>query len=418
MNSRERVVKALNHEAPNKVPVDLGGTPVTGINASTLYRLRKAMNLQIKPIKIQEPCQMLGIVDEEIRKLLGVDVIGLWGPTNALGYKNENWQPWNMPDGTPVLMGGDFEYSMKNGEVYVYPQGDKSVMPSMRMPKDGYFFDSIVRCNEIDESNLDPRADYEDAFSILSDETAKYLETESIRLFDTTNYAIIGIFGEGGFGDAGSLPGTSLKRPKGIRKLDDWLAAHVLYPDYIFEVFEMQAETALNNLQIYKDAVGDRIQAIYISGTDFGTQKGEFISPDMYRKFYKPFNKKINDWVHKNTNWKTFYHSCGSIINILDDLIEAGVDILNPVQCSAEGMEPDYLKKKYGKKLVFWGGGVDTQHTLPFGTVDEVAKQVRERLEVFSVDGGFVFSSIHNIVGNVPEENIVRLFKEIKDFNI
>lgn len=127
-------------------------------------------------------------------------------------------------------------------------------------------------------------------------------------------------------------------------------------PGYIKEVYEFQTEVAIKKLKQYKEAVGEKIQVIQISGTDFGTQRSEFISPDMYREFYKPYHKKVNDWVHENTTWKTMYHSCGSLVKLLDDFVEVGIDILNPVQCSAAGMEPKFLKEKYGSKLVFWGG--------------------------------------------------------------
>lgn len=414
MTSRERVISAINHQEPDAAPIDLGASYVTGINASTLYHLRKELKLIQKPVTVQDPYQMLGMVDEDVRKALGVDVVGLWNPSNSMGLKNENWTPWNMPDGTPVLMPGGFAYDDKNGSVFAYPQGDKTVGPSLKMPAGGFFFDCVERSGEIDEDNLDPRGDFKDDFTVFDDYTAKYLESESKRLYEETDYAIFGNFGGGGFGDAGTLPAPFLKSPGGIRKVDDWLAAHILYPDYITEVFELQAEIAIENLKIYKDAVGERIQVIYISGTDFGTQKSEFISPEMYRKFYKPFNKRINDWVHKNTGWKTFYHTCGSIINLLDDLIEAGVDIVNPVQCSAAGMDPLTLKHKYGSRLVFWGGAVDTQRVLPFGTPEEVAAQASERNEIFSKGGGFVFSTIHNIVGNVPPKNIVALYETVR----
>jgi uroporphyrinogen-III decarboxylase len=178
----------------------------------------------------------------------------------------------------------------------------------------------------------------------------------------------------------------------------------------------MQAEAALKNLEIYRQAVGDRIQIIWMSGTDFGTQNSEFISPDLYRKLYKPLHKRLNDWVHKKTSWKTFYHSCGSIINLLDDMTAAGIDIINPVQCSAAGMDPNVLKKKYGDKLVFWGGGVDTQNTLPFGKPEEVKEQVTDRLKVFSSGGGYVFNTIHNIVARTPVENIIAMFEAVKEF--
>jgi uroporphyrinogen-III decarboxylase len=286
----------------------------------------------------------------------------------------------------------------------------------MKMPASSYFFDSIDRSCDFDVNNPDPRGDFGDAFKTFDDNTARYLENESKNLFENTSYGVVGNFGGGGFGDVGQLPGQSIKNPKGIRRLDDWLVAHILYPDYILELFEFQADIAIKNLKIYRDAVGDRIQVIYVSGTDFGTQKSELISPEIYRKLYKPFNKKINDWIHNNTSWKTFYHSCGSIINILDDLIESGVDIINPVQCSAEGMEPNLLKSKYGDKVVFWGGAVDTQAILPFGSKEDVANQVKERLEIFTKGGGYVFSTIHNIVGNIPIDNIISMLDAIKNY--
>lgn len=193
--------------------------------------------------------------------------------------------------------------------------------------------------------------------------------------------------------------------------------AHMLYPEYIEEVFEMQTQTMLKNLEIYRQAVGERVQIIWISGTDFGTQNSEFFSPEIFRRLYKPFYQRINDWVHKNTSWKTFYHSCGSVVNFLDDFVEMGMDILNSVQLSARGMDAHMLKEKYGNKLVFWGGGVDTQKTLPYGTPDQVRQQVKERLKTLSAGGGYVFSSIHNIVGKTPVENIIAMYEAVKEYN-
>ncbi|HHV59322.1 MAG TPA: methyltransferase [Clostridiaceae bacterium] len=418
MTSRQRVVDAINHRKPDRVPVDLGSTGQTGISASTLYRLRKALNMDSGPIKVHEPFQMLGEVDKELVRAFNVDIIGLWSPTNMLGIKNENWKPWQMPDGTPVLMAQGFEYDVgDDGSIYAYPQGDRTAMPSVRLPKGGFFFDNIERSGDFDEDDLDAERDFGESFQVMDDETANYLEKESIRLFEETDLAIVGNWGGGGFGDVALIPGPSLKNPRGIRKIEDWLVAHILYPDYIMEVFELQAESALKNLEIYKQAVGNRIQVINVSGTDFGTQNGAFISPEVFRKLYKPFYRKINDWIHKNTEWKTFYHSCGSIISLLDDLIDSGVDIINPVQCSAYGMDPEVLKQKYGDKIVFWGGGVDTQKILPFGTPEDVQTQVKERLKTFSAGGGYVFCTIHNIVAKTPVENIIAMFDAIREFN-
>jgi len=192
--------------------------------------------------------------------------------------------------------------------------------------------------------------------------------------------------------------------------------AHVLYPDYIKTVFRMQTDTMLKNLKMYKEAVGDRIQLICLSGTDFGTQNGPFISVELFRELYKPFYKEMNDWIHRNTDWKCFYHSCGSIVDFLDDFVEMGVDIINPVQLSAKGMDAGKLKEKYGKKLVFWGGGIDTQQTLPFGTPDEVKEQVKQRLAILGKGGGYCFTTTHNILAKVPVENILAMYRSYSEF--
>jgi len=419
MNSRERFIKTLNHMPTDKVVLDLGATSQTGINASPLYQLRRELGLPEKPIKVHEPAQILGEVDEDLIQALGVDVIGLWNPDNILGVKNDNWKPWRMPDGTPALMAGGMQFSTnEKGATFIYPQGDNSVEPSMIMLPNGYFFDNIDRGGDYDEDNLNAKKDFADDFPVFTDETALYLENQSKKLYEETNYGIIGMCGGGGFGDVFLLPACWLKnKPHGIRKIEDWYIAHVLYQDYIMELFELQSEVALKNLEIYRQAVGDRVQVIWLSGTDFGTQTGTFTSVEIYRKLYKPFHKKLNDWVHKNTNWKTFYHTDGSIISLMDDFADAGVDILNPIQCSAEGMDPKKLKDKYGDKFVFWGAGVDTQHVLPFGTPDEVKTQVKERIDILSENGGYVFSTIHNIIGKTPVKNLIAMFEVLKNYN-
>lgn len=193
--------------------------------------------------------------------------------------------------------------------------------------------------------------------------------------------------------------------------------AQILYPDYIKEVFEMQTEYMLKNLEIYKQAVGDRIQICWISGTDFGTQTAAFMSQEMFRDLYKPYYKRVTDWIHQNTSWKTYIHTCGSIVTLLDDIVEMGIDIVNPVQLSAVGMDAQMLKDKYGDKLVFWGGGCDTQHTLPAGTPEQVREEVLSRLPILEQGGGYVFDAIHNIVGDTKPENIWAAFKAVHDYN-
>jgi uroporphyrinogen-III decarboxylase len=159
--------------------------------------------------------------------------------------------------------------------------------------------------------------------------------------------------------------------------------------------------------------VGERVTAIFVTGTDFGAQTGPFISPHAYRDLFQPFHKQVNAWIHRNTSWKTFIHSCGSVVGLLPDFVEAGFDILNPVQCSAAGMDPRPLKTRFGERLTFWGGGVDTQHTLPFGTPDEVRRQVRERIGIFGAGGGYVFNPIHNVQSRTPVENMLAMFETV-----
>lgn len=418
MTSRERLQAAIEHRQPDRVPLDLGATGQTGMSASTLYRLRKALGLPETPIRITETLQMLGHIDQDLRDLLGVDVIGLNNPVSLFGVPDGPLKPFPMPDGTPTLVSRGNQWDVKpNGAIYIYPQGDRSVPPSGHMPAGGYFFDNIERSPDFDEDALTPLEDFKDDFTVMTDETARYLEQTSIRLYEETDYGIIGNLGGGSFGDSGVLPGPGLLRPQGIRRVEDWLMAHLLYPEYIQEVFELQTQVMLKNLEIYRQAVGHRAQVLWVSGTDFGTQNSEMINPATFRQLYKPYYQRVNDWIHENTGWKTFYHCCGSIVNLLDDFVEMGVDILNPVQLSARGMDMHMLKETYGDKLTFWGGGIDTQKVLPFGKPEEVRRQVLERLEVFAPGGGYVFNPIHNVVGGTPVENLIAMYDALREFN-
>jgi len=236
------------------------------------------------------------------------------------------------------------------------------------------------------------------------------------RLYNETDKAIMAIFDGIAFGDIALVPATWLKHPKGIRDVEEWYVSTVIRRDYVYEVFERQCEIALANLEKLYQVVGDRVMVVYMSGTDFGMQTGPFISPQTYRALYQPFQKRLNDWVHEHTSWKTFIHSCGSVMALIPDFIEAGFDILNPVQTSAANMDPAELEARFGDQITFWGGGVDTQRTLPFGTADEVREQVRERIRVFGPGGGFVFNSIHNVQAQVPIENILAMYEVVRAY--
>ena len=417
MTSRERVDLILNHREADRVPLDLGASAVTGMHSSTVYKLRQALGLDSPgtPVKVVEPYQLLGEIAPDLMEAIGVDVVGLGGTKTIFGFANEGWRPWTLFDGTPVLVPEGFNTDPEpNGSILQYPEGDRSAPPSGMIPNGGYFFDSIIRQPPIDESKLDPEDNMEE-FGPLSDAELDHLRKESQRL-GATGRALFGNFGGTAFGDIAMVPAPWLKHPKGIRDIEEWYVSTALRRDYVAKVFERQCEIGIANLAKIAGVVGDTVSAVYITGTDFGTQRGPFISRDTYCDLYKPFHKAVNDWVHANTGWKTFIHSCGSVAALMEDFIDAGFDILNPVQCSAADMAAEGLKSKFGDRVTFWGGGVDTQQTLPFGTPEQVRAEVRERIRAFAPGGGFIFNAIHNIQARTPVENVRALFEALREY--
>lgn len=418
MNSRQRVEIALNHQQPDCTPLDLGGSAVTGMHVSSVYLLRQALQLDPPgtPVKVIEPYQMLGEITEDLRKILGIDIVSLPGPRTLFGFSNENWKPWTTFDGTPVLVPGAFNTELEpNGELLMYPEGDRSAPPSGRMPTGGYFFDSIIRQPAIEENKLDPQDNLEE-FGPITDNDLAYFKNEAERLYHNTDQAILASFGGTAFGDIALVPAPWLKNPRGIRDIEEWYISTVSRRAYVWKIFEKQCEIGLANLERLSQAVGDKVTAVFVTGTDFGTQNGPFISKKAYRNLFMPFHIEVNRWIHQNTTWKSFIHSCGSIAALLPDFIEAGFDILNPVQTSAAGMDPRDLKDKFGRQITFWGGGIDTQQVLPFGTPEQVRNQVRERIEIFGKDGGFVFTAIHNVQARSPVENLIALYQAVNEF--
>lgn len=414
MTSRERVRAAIHHQTPDRIPLDLGSTPVTGIHVSTYARLRQALGFPPTPPRVGEPFQMLAELDPEVAECLGVDTAAIQLPNTLFGFPNRNWKPFRLFDGTDVLVSEYFlAETDANGDLLMRPAGDPAAPPCARMPKDGDFFDAIVRQEPDAEARLDPREFAEQQVSRYTDEQLACLQKQADDLYRNTDKSLVGCWWQGGLGDIALVPGLNVAHPKGIRDPQRWYEMLVERPDYIREIFEIQFAIAFENLKLYREAVGDKIDVVVVSGTDFGSQRGPLVSPQMYRELFKPFHKRINDWVHQNTGWKTFYHSCGSVAAFLDDFVEAGVDILNPVQCSASGMDAQGLKDKYGAKLVFWGGGVNTQQTLPFGTPEQVRAEVAERMRIFGRGGGFVFNTIHNIQAKTPTANVVALFETV-----
>jgi hypothetical protein len=416
MTSRERLAATLAHRQPDHVCVDFGATFVTGIHVSALTRLRRAvLGDPTYKVKVIEPYQMLGEVDDELRAALGIDVVGTLPRKSIFGTVQDHWKPFTMFDGTECLVAGNFNTTTDaNGDLLIYPEGDTSVPPSGRMPKGYHFFDAIIRQPPIDEDHLNPDDNLEE-FGILSDEDLAHFRERKRWFEERREYGAILIIPGSAFGDIALVPAPFLKHPKGIRDVEEWYMATAAHKDYVLEVFNRQCAIAETNIQTLIDLYGDVVQVALLTGTDFGTQIGQFISTEAYRELFQPFHQRLNKLIHGRSTWKTFIHSCGAVRGLIPDFIASGFDILNPVQCSATGMEPEGLKKDFGKDIVFWGGGVNTQKTIAFGTPEEVYREVRERIDIFNRDGGFVFDAIHNIQANTPTENMLALFRAIKE---
>lgn len=414
MKSKEKLINALEHKT-GELPVDFGSTAVTGIHCSCVEKLRDYYGLEKHPIKIIEPYQMLGFIEDDLKEAMGIDTTCIFSPKTMFGFRNENWKEFKTPWNQAVLVGEKFNTKNEGGNLYIYPEGDYSVEPSGHLPEGGYFFDTVIRQEPFDEDKLDYRDNTEE-FGSLKEEDLEYFRKEAEKVSSSPRAVATGMPGTA-FGDIAMVPAPFLKKPKGIRDVSEWYMSTAIRQDYVHKVFDYQCETALENLPEFYKAVGNSIDILFMCGTDFGTQSSTFCSLDTFEELYAPYYKKINKWVHENTPWKTFKHSCGAIEPFLGALTDAGFDIINPVQCSATGMEPEKIKEKYGDRLVFWGGGVDTQKTLPFGSPEQVRKEVLSRCEIFSKGGGFVFNSIHNVQALTPVENIVAMLEAVKEFN-
>jgi len=417
LTGKERIQTVLSHREADRIALDFGATPVTGIHVKKIAEFRRYYGLEDKPVKVIEPFQMLGEVDDELVNIWKVDTIGVGGRTDMFGHFLEDFVETRMPWGQTVLLPKAFHTREANGNIYVFPQGDTTCSPTAVMPAGGYFFDAIER---VASTEMDAELNIEDnmeEFAVIPDADLSYWK-ESLTKARASGRAVVANIGGTGFGDIALVPGLNLKNPKGIRAITDWYMSTVMRADFIREIFDRQSDIALKNLEKINQLAGDCIDVLYVCGTDLGTQDSQFCSAETLSSLYGGAYRKINDWVHANTQWKTFKHCCGSIVPLLDTLIDCGFDIINPVQINAAGMDPIFLKKTYGDRICFWGGGIDTQRVLQTGTPQDVKNQVNLLCELFSAGGGFVFNTVHNLQANVPQENAFALMDALEELRI
>ena len=414
--SRDKVRCALNHQNAGSIPVDFGSTAVTGIHCRIVEALRNYYGLAPRPVKIVDAFQMLGEIDAELAEKIGVDCIGIDGPKDIFDLDttrmHEQTTPWGQRVLVPEAM--DLTPDMR-GDVYVYAGGDQNYPPSAVMPKGCYFINAIERQQPIEEDRLDPEDNVEE-FGLLTENDLAYYCAEADKAYQTGR-AVVASFGGTALGDVAFVPGMGLKQPKGIRSVVEWYMSTAMRQDYLHQVFEKEIDIAIANYEKLWAALGDKIDVVLTCGTDFGSQESQFCSIVTFRELWLPHYRRMNDWIHQHTTWKIFKHSCGAIIPILPGLIEAGFDIINPVQINAKDMDSRRLKEEFGSQLTFWGGGVDTQKILPFGTPDEIRRHVMGQCEILGRDGGFVFNAVHNVQANVPVDNVVAMFDALKDIS-
>jgi len=402
MTSRERVLLSLKHKEPDRVPVDLDGMRSTGIHAIAYNELKRYLDFEDKTVRIYDLSQQLGEVDEETRKLFNIDVVALKGLYTSFGCRIDKWKSFPMfPDGEYYVPKDFNPQKDEEGNWVVMDENGRIIA---KMPKDGYYFDRVYFPLESAKTKEDIDRFF-DSLNSISDEEIKFLVDNAKYLRENTDYAIMGNFG-GNFFEAGH-------GAFGYQKFMELLAFDRFLVEYFLDKLE---EYYLKNLQIYLESVGDYIDIIQF-GDDFGSQNGPQISLKMFRELFKPHLKRLCDFTKKrNKNIFTFLHSCGSISTLLPDIIDAGIDIINPVQTNAANMEPEFLKKEFGDSITFWGGGIDTQKILPFGSEEEVIDDVKRRIDIFAPGGGFVFAAIHNIQYGMPAKNVVTMFETVKEY--
>ena len=409
MNSRERVLAALDHRQPDKVPVDFSGHRSSGIAAIAYAKLRKHLGLEEKPVRVYDMVQQLGIVDDDVLDLFGVDVIEMG---RGFLLEDADWKDWVLPDGTPCRIpcyinvekrGGDWYLLADNGfELGVQKKGclyfEQTNFPLMDR---GIADDDFSDLEDVLAKTIWAGAPHPGAH-ISPDDPDAGLAQAAKALRESTDRAIVGLFG-----------GNLFELPQWLYRMDNYLTYMALYPDQLMKLTEKLYSIHMKNLEKWLAAVGPYIDVI-LFGDDLGGQTGPLMSPEMYRRYFKPYHRKMFNRAKELADVKIQLHCCGGVRELIGDLIEAGLDAINPVQITCRGMDAKELKAEFGKDITFWGGGCDTREILPNATPQQVADHVKQQVEILNPGGGFIFQQVHNILANVPPQNITAMFKAVR----
>jgi len=407
LTSRERVMMAVDHREPDRVPIDLGGHRSSGIMAIAYNKLKKSLGITSGDIYVYDFVQQLAIIETEVLDRFGVDTIEMG---RGFYLSPSDWHDWVLPDGTPCKIPA-FIYPVKIGDdwciyhedgtlIAIQKQGslyfEQTCFP-LAQSSDTLFDDLSTPSEKVMWNTLgSPPApiDYDP-------EGRAQLAAGAKALRESTDRAIIGLFG-----------GNLLETGQFLFRNDNFFLLLASEPSRAHRFLDKLVETHLENLETFLSTVGPYIDIIMF-GDDLGMQTGPQISPRMYREFFKPREALMWARAKELADVKVMLHSCGGLYPLMPDLIDAGLDIVQPVQTSARDMEPERLKKEFGKDICLWGGGCDTQQVLPLGTPDEIAAHVRQRCDILSPGGGFVFQQVHNIMADVPPENIIAMLDAI-----
>jgi len=402
MTSRERVLAALNHKEPDRVPIDFGGHRSSGIHAAAYAKLRKHLGLKERPVRVYDVIQQLAIVDEDVLDRFGADTIELG---RAFALDDESWADWTLPDGTPCQMPVWAQPERLPGEWAIRSKSGRVIA---RMPDGALYFEQThFPFAEKDDPDNIAAAFPESMWTAIAcppgplvegSNGLKMLSEGARTLRSKTNKAIIGLFG-----------GNLLEIGQFLYRNDNFFMLLASDPKRAHYFLDKLVEMHLANLERFLGAVGKYVDVI-LFGDDLGMQTGPQVSPNMYREFFKPRHKLMWTRAKQLANVKVMLHCCGGIRELFPHLIEAGLDTTNPVQINARGMDAAELKREFGNEMVFWGGGCDTRDVLPNGTPDAIKKHVKNQIKILSPGGGFVFQQVHNIMANVPPQNVLAMF--------